>query len=171
MFQVKNKVMIRFFHEKEELFKMCYSQCVAWYPSFLVGSSTQIVSGRHRFNSYQSLIFFHFCNCLNCVSPWIALLYFLFVRSTWSLLVLPSEGRVHLLQTCCIPSHQFLSLLCLFINPTNKRKYGTKWSKMWLFVPCKKLEITMVKVNFHQMNIMLGLLLCLSVTVPIWNEM
>ena len=32
--------MIRFFHEKET-FKMCYSQCVAWQPSFLVGSSTK----------------------------------------------------------------------------------------------------------------------------------
>lgn len=61
--------MIRFFHEKEEPSKMCYSQCVAWQLSFLVGCSTQIVSGRRRFNSYQSLIFFHFCYCLNCVSP------------------------------------------------------------------------------------------------------
>ena len=48
--------MIRFFHEKET-FKMCYSQCVAWQPSFLVGSSTKQPN------------FFHFCNCLNCVSP------------------------------------------------------------------------------------------------------
>ena len=33
MFKVKNKIMIRFFHEKEEPSKMCYS------PSVWLGSS------------------------------------------------------------------------------------------------------------------------------------